>query len=66
LSTQDLNDLVELTTRLLEHVEGRIGEEKVKVLEVVRRMPLSEVLAAKEARPAFRGDADPFKNRSPY
>ena len=45
LSTRNLENVAELTTTLLAHVEARIAGEQAQLLKIVRKMPLSEVLA---------------------
>lgn len=53
LSSADLEDIVELTTTMLSYVESRLQEEKTKVLEIVRRMPIDQVLAQSRKGPVL-------------
>lgn len=62
LSTQDLNDIVELTTVMLQYVEQRLEEEKKRLLEIVRKMPLDQVLAG-EWRANILDTLKPSKRR---
>jgi hypothetical protein len=45
LGSADVEDVVELTTALLSYVNARLEQEKAKVFEIVRKMPVQEVLA---------------------
>ena len=56
LSTRDIENVAELTITLLAHVEARIAGEQAQSLEIVRKMPLNEVLAGGQG--AFRVDSD--------
>jgi hypothetical protein len=56
LSTRHIEDVVELTTTLLVHVDARIAGEQAQLLAIVRKMPLDEVLAGGQG--AFRVDSD--------
>ena len=51
LASSDVEDVVELTTALLSYVNARLEQEKAKVLEVVGKMPVQEVLAHSRKRP---------------
>ncbi len=64
LGVDDLNSIVEITSVILGHVEARIREEKAKVLAIVRRKPIEEVLAGAKA-PAGLSISDPSKRRPP-
>ena len=44
LSSADLEDVIELTTAILSYVDSRLEEEKAKVLEIVRRIPIEKLL----------------------
>jgi hypothetical protein len=44
LSTSDIANISELTAILIERVERRIKEEQARLLEIVRKMPLAEIL----------------------
>jgi hypothetical protein len=46
LSSNDLNDVIELSEIMLKHVEKRMAAEQVRLLPIVRNMPLDEVLAS--------------------
>ena len=48
LSPQDLDDVVELTTLMLKHVESRMSQEQKRLLKIVRDMPLETVLAGQQ------------------
>jgi hypothetical protein len=45
LSSDDVEAVVELTTEMLVYVDTRLKEEKAKVLEIVRKIPLETVLS---------------------
>lgn len=45
LSSSDIEDVIELTTVLLFYVDSRLEQEKAKVFEIVRKMPVEDVLA---------------------
>lgn len=45
LSSDDVEAVIDLTTVMLAHVKVRLKDEKAKVLEIVRKMPIEEVLA---------------------
>ncbi len=45
LSSVDIEDVIELTTALLSYVDSRLEQEKAKVLEIVRKIPIENVLA---------------------
>jgi hypothetical protein len=62
LSTDDLHDILDLTSSLLTFVEKRLQEEKARVLEVVRQMPIAQVLAGKR-RTVPSGGSEPGKAR---
>jgi hypothetical protein len=64
LSVEDLNNIIELTCKMLEHVEIRLREEKAKLLKIVRQMPLDKVLAG-TGRPIVPDTSDPGKRRHP-
>lgn len=46
LNSRDLEYVIELSDIMLKHVESRMAVEQQRVLEIVRRMPLDEVLAS--------------------
>ena len=48
LSEQDGRDIIELADAWLEYVQQKLREEKAKLLEIVRRMPLEKYLRAGE------------------
>ena len=54
LSTRDIENVAALTTTLLAHVEARIAGEQARLLEIVRKIPLSQVLSGGHG--AFRLD----------
>ena len=45
MNSQDLNNVVELAEVMLKHVETRMADEQQRLLEIVRQMPLDQVLA---------------------
>lgn len=45
LSLGDVEAVIELTTEMLVYVDTRLKEEKAKVLEIVRKIPLETVLS---------------------
>ena len=45
LSGTDLNDVIELTNVFQAHVDAQIAREQERLLAIVRKMPLEEVLA---------------------
>lgn len=45
LSSADIEDVIDLTTVLLAYVVSRLEQEKSKVLEIVRRIPIKDVLS---------------------
>lgn len=45
LGSDDVEDVIELTTALLTYVDLRLEQEKSKIFEIVRKMPVQEVLA---------------------
>lgn len=45
LSSADVEAVIELTTAMLSHVDSCLEQEKAKVFEVVKRMPIDEVLS---------------------
>ena len=53
LSPANLEDVIELTTTLLSYVDGCLEDEKARVLEIVRTMPLDEVLSKATKEPAI-------------
>lgn len=46
LSSNDLNDVIELSEIMLKHVEKRMSAEQERILPIVRNLPLDEVLAS--------------------
>jgi len=54
LSSGDTSSIIQLTAILIEHVERRIKAEQARLLEIVRQMPLGEVLAGGQG--SFRID----------
>ena len=53
LSSADLEDVIELTTAILSHVDSQLEKEKAKVLEIVRQMPIDEVLNQPQRGPVL-------------
>lgn len=53
LSSADLEDVIELTTAILSYVESCLTQEKAKVLDVVRKMPIDRVLSGGRKGPAL-------------
>lgn len=53
LSLADLEDVIELTNTMISYVDGRLKQEKAKVLEIVRTMPLDQVLSKAAKAPAI-------------
>jgi len=62
LSERELHDIIELATALIEYVDNQLKTEKKKMLEIVRRMPVSEVLAG-ERRALNLDTSDPLRRR---
>ena len=52
LSLDDIEDVIELATEMIAHVDDRLAREKAMVLEVVRAMPVEEVLGRAIKEPA--------------
>jgi hypothetical protein len=48
LSSEHLDDVIELTTLMLRHVEARMSQEQARLLELVREMPLDVVLSGEQ------------------
>jgi hypothetical protein len=63
LSSADLEAVIELTTAMLVYVEVNVNAEKAKMLEIVRGMPLGEVLASKRKNPRLPKMGDVGKSR---
>ena len=61
LSGAEVNAVLELTTVLEAYVDGEIVKEKQRLLEIVRKMPLEEVLAG--GQKAFVTDATKISER---
>ncbi len=53
LSSADLEDVIELTTAMLSHIDSLLSEEKAKVLGIVRGMSIDEVLAYRKKGPVL-------------
>jgi hypothetical protein len=53
LSSADIEDVIELSTVLLAYVEKRRDEQKARILELVRRMPVRDVLSRGRKGPTF-------------
>ena len=62
LSGNDLHTLIDLTTKLLEHVEAAIKDEQVRLLTFVRQIPIAEVLTA-PSRPLLTPDHENIARR---
>ncbi|MFV1977223.1 MAG: hypothetical protein ACC651_15890 [Candidatus Scalindua sp.] len=45
LSSDDVEAVIELTTAMLSYVDSRLKEEKARVLKIVRKMPIEEILS---------------------
>ena len=45
LSSDDVEAVIELATAMLCYVDSRLKEEKARILKIVRRMPIEEVLS---------------------
>jgi hypothetical protein len=63
LSSRDIEDVIELTTTLWTHVDARIKQERAKLLAIVRKMPLAEVLAGGQGAFRIPDGADVGKTR---
>ena len=63
LSSADLEAVIELTTAMLAHMEVNLKTEKARMLEIVRRMPLEEVLSSKRKNPRLPNMGDVGKSR---
>ena len=50
LSSADIEDVVELTTVILRYVDSQREKEKARVLEIVRKIPIDEVLVRSHQR----------------
>lgn len=48
LNSREIAGVIELTTVFLEFVDGRLQEEKQRLLHIVRSMPLERVLAGRQ------------------
>jgi hypothetical protein len=48
LSSKDIEDVIELTTLMLKHVEARMFQEQARLLVLVREMPLDDVLSGEQ------------------
>ena len=44
LSSSDIEDVIELTTTMLAHLDTRLLGEKARILEIVRKMPIDKVI----------------------
>lgn len=64
LGAGELDDVVELTTALLEYVGTRLAAERERVLNAVRQMPLEKVLIGVK-QPIVPDISDPGKSRKP-
>lgn len=68
LSVQDVEDVIDLTTAMLSYVDRSLEREKAKVLEIVRNMPLEQVLSRAPKEPAssrFENIGRPRARRKP-
>jgi hypothetical protein len=63
LSSADVESVIELTTALLSHVDARLASEKAKVLEIVRKMPLDDLLSKGRRGPQHLNLEDVHKSR---
>lgn len=63
LSVEDVEDIIELATIMLCHLEHLLEIEKQKLLTKVRSIPLEELLSAEEFRHASSDKADIKKPR---
>lgn len=63
LSSDDVEAVIELTTEMLSYVGARLKEEKSKVLEIVRKMPLGTVLSGSKG--AWKPDMKNIDKRRP-
>ncbi len=53
LSSADVEDVIELTTAILSYVDECLEQEKATVLEIVRAMPVEEVLSKATKGPSL-------------
>ena len=53
MSSADLEDVIELSTAMLSYVEARLKEEKTRVLEIVRQIPVEQILAQPQSGPVI-------------
>lgn len=51
LSSADLEDVIELTSAMLLYVDSKLDQEKAQILEIVRKMPIAQVLSSGRKRP---------------
>jgi hypothetical protein len=55
LSSSDIEDIIELTTAMLAHLDTKLREEKVRILQIVRKMPIDKVIG-RSRKPIKRMD----------
>lgn len=63
LSSADIEVVIELTTAMLEYVEAKLTEEKAKVLSIVRKIPLLDILSSRLRSPRVPASGDVGKSR---
>jgi len=63
LSSADIEAVIELTTAMLAYVEVNLKAEKARVLEIVRQLPLKEVLSSKRKNPRLANMSDVGQQR---
>jgi hypothetical protein len=65
LSEDDFRDIIDLINTWLAYVQEKLREEKSKVLEIVRRMPLETILRGYRG-PVNLDTSRPDKRRKPF
>lgn len=63
LSSGDLETVIELTTEMLAYVKVNLKAEKIRMLEIVRQIPVEEVLSSKRKSPRLPSMSDVGKSR---
>lgn len=64
LSSTDADSIIELTDKLLGYVDSRLQAEKTKVLEMIRQIPIDDLLRKFRTRSAHIDVRNPDKRRS--
>jgi hypothetical protein len=63
LSSADLEAVIELTAAMLAYVDENLKAEKARMLEIVRGIPVQEVLSSKRKNPRLPNMGDVGKSR---